>query len=179
MTAYVDGAPVSFPAMVRALVLNATYEPLAVVTARRAVVLVLAEKADALDGSGAWFHAECLEVEVPSVLRLRTVVKTDRRRELNISRRGVFARDGHRCQYCGARAETLDHVVPRSRGGGHTWENVVAACRPCNVHKADRLLPETRLVLSQAPTEPRRLSWVTITVGQVPDAWRPWLPAAA
>ncbi len=159
--------------------LNATYEPLAVVTARRAVVLVLAEKADALDGSGAWFHAECLEVEVPSVLRLRTVVKTDRRRELDISRRGVFARDGHRCQYCGARAETLDHVVPKSRGGGHTWENVVAACRPCNVRKADRLLPETRLVLRQPPTRPRRLSWVTITVGQVPDSWRPWLPAAA
>ena len=113
------------------------------------------------------------------MLRLRTVVRTDRCRELSISRRGVFARDGHRCQYCGDRAETLDHVVPRSRGGGHTWENVVAACRPCNVHKADRLLPDTRLALLQPPVTPRRLSWVVIMVGQVPDAWRPWLPAAA
>ncbi|HMS89215.1 MAG TPA: HNH endonuclease [Acidimicrobiales bacterium] len=165
--------------MVRALVLNATYEPLAVVTARRAVVLVLAEKADSLDGSGQWFHAERLALEVPSVIRLRTVVRVDRHRELSISRRGVLARDEHRCQYCGARAETLDHVVPRSRGGGHTWDNVVAACRPCNVHKADRLLPDTRLELRRPPVVPRRTAWVTVLVEQVPEAWRPWLPAAA
>jgi 5-methylcytosine-specific restriction endonuclease McrA len=165
--------------MVRALVLNATYEPLAVVTARRAVVLVLADKADSLDGSGQWFHAERLALEVPSVIRLRTLVRVDRHRELSISRRGVFARDGHRCQYCGDKAETLDHVVPRSRGGGHTWENVVAACRPCNVHKADRLLPDTRLELRRAPGVPRRTAWVSVLVDQVPEAWRPWLPAAA
>lgn len=165
--------------MVRALVLNATYEPLAVVPGRRAVVLVLAEKADPLDGSGDWLRAERLALEVPSVLRLRTMVTVTRGRDLPISRRGVFLRDEHRCQYCGDRAETLDHVVPRSRGGTHTWENVVAACRPCNVGKADRLLPETRLVLDRAPARPRRLSWVTDTVGQVPDQWRPWLPVAA
>ena len=165
--------------MVRALVLNATYEPLAVVTARRAVVLVLAEKADSLDGSGQWFHAERLALEVPSVIRLRTVVRVDRHRELSISRRGVLARDEHRCQYCGARAETLDHVVPRSRGGGHTWDNVVAACRPCHVHKGDRLLPDTRLELRRPPVVPRRTAWVTVLVEQVPEAWRPWLPAAA
>lgn len=165
--------------MVRALVLNATYEPLAVVTARRAVVLVLVDKADSLDGSGQWFHAERLALEVPSVIRLRALVRVDRHRELSISRRGVFARDGHRCQYCGDRAETLDHVIPRSRGGGHTWDNVVAACRPCNVHKADRLLPDTRLALRRPPVVPRRTAWVTVLVEQVPDAWRPWLPAAA
>lgn len=165
--------------MVRALVLNATYEPLAVVSGRRAVVLVLAAKADPLEGTGAWFHAERLSLEVPSVIRLRAVVRVDRRRDMAISRRGVFARDEHRCQYCGARAETLDHVVPRSRGGGHTWENVVAACRPCNVRKADRLLDESRFILCRPPATPRRLSWVTVAVGQVPDAWRPWLPAAA
>src|SRR5690606_29019852 len=142
-------------------------------------VLVLAEKAESIDGSGAWFHAENLEVEVPSVVRLNRMVRTDRCRELRISRRGIFARDSHRCQYCGNRAETLDHVVPRSRGGPHTWENVVAACRMCNVHKADKLLLDTRLELSRAPASPRRLSWVTVMVEQVPDAWRPWLPAAA
>ncbi|QXC62282.1 HNH endonuclease [Aquihabitans sp. G128] len=165
--------------MVRALVLNATYEPLAVVTGRRAVVLVLADKADALDGSGLWLHAERLALEVPSVIRLRSVVKVSRSRDLPISRRGVFLRDEHRCQYCGDKAETLDHVVPKSRGGQHCWENVVAACRPCNVDKADRLLPETRFSLRRPPTQPRRLSWVTVAVGQVPDQWRPWLPIAA
>ena len=67
----------------------------------------------------------------------------------------------------------------RSRGGGHTWDNVVAACRPCNVHKADRLLPDTRLELRRPPVVPRRTAWVTVLVEQVPEAWRPWLPAAA
>src|SRR5690606_4738378 len=138
-------------AMVRALVLNATYEPLAVVSAPRAVVLVLAEKADALDGSGDWFHAERIAVEVPSVVRLRTMVHVTRSRELPVSRRGVFLRDEHRCQYCGRHAETLDHVVPRSRGGDHSWENVVAACRPCNVRKADQYLHDTPLRLTRDP----------------------------
>lgn len=165
--------------MVRALVLNATYEPLAVVSGRRAAVLVLAEKADALEGTGVLLHAERLSLEVPSVVRLRAVVRIDRRREVAISRRGVFARDDHACQYCGARAETLDHVVPRSRGGTHTWENVVAACRPCNVRKADRLLAELRLTLGRPPLRPRRATWLIVAVGPVPDAWRPWLPAAA
>lgn len=165
--------------MASVLVLNATYEPLAIVTARRGVVLVLDQKADALDGTGRWFHAERAAVEVPSVVRLRAVVSVRRRHDLAISRRGVFARDAHVCQYCGSRAETLDHVVPRSRGGRHAWDNVVAACRPCNVRKADRLLSETRLRLERPPAEPRRLSWVAVAVGQVPDQWRPYLAWAA
>ena len=164
--------------MVRALVLNATYEPLAVVAGRRAAVLVLAEKADAVDGSGAWLHAEHLALEVPSVIKLRSVVRVVRNREVPISRRGVFARDEHRCQYCGERAETLDHVVPRSRGGTHTWDNVGAACRPCNVRKADRLLSELRLRLLRPPTHPRRSGWVAFGMGPVPDAWRPWIQTA-
>lgn len=165
--------------MARALVLNATYEPLAIVAPRRAVVLVLDQKADPLDGSGQWFHAERTAVEVPSVVRLRSMVVVDRARELTISRRGVFVRDGSTCQYCGDRAETIDHVIPRSRGGTHCWENVVAACRPCNVRKADRLLSETRLRLVRSPVVPRRMSWVSLAVVHVPDQWRPWLPAAA
>ena len=165
--------------MARVLVLNATYEPLAIVTPRRAVVLVLDRKAEALDGSGLWFHAERTAVEVPSVVRLRSMVVVDRSRELTISRRGVFVRDAATCQYCGDRAETIDHVIPRSRGGRHCWENVVAACRPCNVSKADRLLSETRFSLVRLPVVPRRLSWVSVAVTHVPDQWRPWLPAAA
>lgn len=165
--------------MLRALVLNATYEPLSVVAGRRAAILVLSDKAEALAGSGCWLHAERLALEVPAVVRLQAMVKVTRARELPISRRGVFLRDDHRCQYCDGRAETLDHVVPRSRGGSHTWENVVAACRLCNVVKADRLLAETRLVLGRAPVVPRRLSWVTVAMDEVPDQWRPWLALVA
>lgn len=162
-----------------ALVLNATYEPLAVVAGRRAAVLVLADKADVLDVSGEVLHSAHMAMALPSVIRLRYFVKVPFQRDVALSRRGVFARDGHRCQYCGDRAETLDHVVPRSRGGLHTWDNVVAACRPCNVHKADRLLHDTRMVLRIDPCAPRQLSWVLVAVGEVPSAWALYLPSVA
>ena len=116
---------------------------------------------------------------LPLVVRLRYFVKVPYHRNVALSRRGVFARDGHRCQYCGDRAETLDHVVPRSRGGVHAWDNVVAACRPCNVHKADRLLNETRMALRTSPSVPRQLSWILVAAGQVPSAWEPYLQRVA
>jgi 5-methylcytosine-specific restriction endonuclease McrA len=161
--------------MSRALVLNATYEPLSVVPARRAVVLVLDRKAEVLHESGDAMRSERLSVAVPSVIRLRTFVKVPYRRRAPLNRRGVFARDGHRCQYCGAAAESIDHVIPRSRGGGHTWDNVVAACRPCNVRKRDRLLAETTMRLPRRPDVPRDLTWVVVAVGEVPAHWAPYL----
>lgn len=161
------------------LVLNATYEPLGLVPARRAVVLVLAEKADLVHDTGEAFHAERIAVPVPSVIRLRQYVRVPHQRRAPLSRRAVFLRDGGRCQYCGTRAESIDHVVPRSRGGGHTWENVVAACRRCNATKRDRLLEETSMRLPRRPEAPRYLSWVAATVGDVPEVWAPYLGPAA
>lgn len=164
--------------MSRALVLNATYEPLSVVPSRRAVVLVLDHKADLLHDTGVALHSEHLTVAVPSVIRLRQFVKVPFRRRAPLNRRGIFARDGHRCQYCGAPAESIDHVHPRSRGGEHTWENVVAACRPCNVRKRDRLLPDTAMTLRRPPVAPREMSWVVVAVGTVPQQWEPYLHPA-
>jgi 5-methylcytosine-specific restriction endonuclease McrA len=164
--------------MVRALVLNATYEPLSVVAGRRAAVLVLTERADSVHDSGEVLHSERLALSVPSVVRLRLHVRVPYHREVSISRRGVLARDAHSCQYCGSRAETIDHVLPRSRGGGHTWDNVVAACRPCNVRKRDRLLHETTMVLRRRPSAPRELTWVVVAVGTVPQHWEPYLHPA-
>jgi 5-methylcytosine-specific restriction endonuclease McrA len=112
------------------------------------------------------------------VIRLRHFVKVPFRRRAPLNRRGVFARDGHSCQYCGVTAESIDHVVPRSKGGEHTWENVVAACRPCNVRKRDRLLHETTMVLRRRPTAPRELTWVVVAVGTVPQHWEPYLHPA-
>jgi 5-methylcytosine-specific restriction endonuclease McrA len=164
--------------MSRALVLNATYEPLCVVPSRRAVVLVLDHKAEVLHDTGLVLHSEHLSVAVPSVVRLRTYVKVPYRRRAPLNRRGVFARDGHRCQYCGGAAESIDHVVPRSRGGAHTWDNVVAACRPCNVRKRDRLLTETSMRLKHRPDVPRELTWVAVAVGSVPGHWEKYLDTA-
>ena len=164
--------------MSRALVLNTTYEPLCVVSARRAVVLLLTQKADLVADSGRRMHSERLSIEVPSVIKLRTFVRVPYRRRAALNRRAVFARDGSRCQYCAAPAESIDHVVPRSKGGEHVWENVVAACRPCNTRKRDRLLSETTMVLRRRPAVPRELSWITVAVGRVPDDWAPYLQPA-
>ncbi|CAN5485430.1 HNH endonuclease [soil metagenome] len=161
--------------MTRALVLNASYEPLCVVPSRRAVVLVLGEKADIVHHTALALHSEHLSVPVPSVIKLRHFVKVPYRRRAPLNRRAVFARDDQACQYCGGDAESIDHVVPRSRGGEHRWENVVAACRPCNTRKRDRLLHETSMVLRRRPCAPRRLTWVVVAVGAVPTLWEPYL----
>jgi 5-methylcytosine-specific restriction endonuclease McrA len=165
--------------MSRSLVLNATYEPLGVVSARRAVVLVLSEKADLVHHNGAEFRSEKLAVPVPSVVRLRTFVHVPYQRRTPLNRRAVFLRDGGRCQYCGRKADSIDHVIPRSRGGAHSWENVVAACGRCNSTKRDRLVEETQMRLHRRPEAPRHLSWVAVTVGQVPEHWEQYLGPAA
>lgn len=164
--------------MTRALVLNATYEPLCVVPVRRAAVLVLASKADVIHEGHGTFHSEHLAVPAPSVIRLRYFVKVPYQRAVSLNRRAVFARDSHRCQYCGNHADSIDHIVPRSRGGPHQWDNVVAACRPCNLHKGDRYLHETTMTLRCRPSMPRQLTWVIVAVGRVPATWEPYLQAA-
>jgi 5-methylcytosine-specific restriction endonuclease McrA len=115
--------------MQSALVLNATYEPLSVVSSRRAICLVLGDKADLIEHDESFLRSERLSLPNPSVIRLRYVVKVPYHRRTSLSRRAVFARDDNRCQYCAGIADSLDHVMPRSRGGLHIWENVVAACR--------------------------------------------------
>ena len=165
--------------MAKALVLNATYEPLCVVPVRRAVVLVLKEKAEVLHATDAELHSERRAFAVPSVIRLTYFVKVPFRARAALSRRAVFVRDGHRCQYCGANAENIDHVVPRSRGGEHVWENVVAACRPCNTRKEDRLLHEVGFVLRRKPMAPRELTWIIVAVGTVHPHWEPYLQHGA
>lgn len=161
--------------MSRALVLNVTYEPIGVVSGRRAVILALAEKVDVLAETGITYVSSRLEVAVPSVVRLRYYVKVPYKRAAPLSRRAVFARDQGRCQYCGKAAESIDHVVPRSRGGDHMWDNVVACCRRCNTSKGDRLLGDTSLKLRSTPTAPTHYVWVKVAAGTVPSAWAPYL----
>ncbi len=161
--------------MRRALVLNASYEPLSVVSARRAMVLVLGDKAELVSTSGQLFHAERIVVEVPSVVRLRRYVKVPFSRRAALNRRGVFARDRGICQYCGDPADSIDHVIPRAKGGTHSWDNVVAACRPCNVRKRDRLLHETSMTLRTTPRPPAGHSWIVVSVATIPDDWEPFI----
>ena len=162
--------------MGRALLLNASFEPLCVVTVRRAVVLVLKDKAEIVARNGAELHSERRVIAVPSVIRLMHFVRVPYRSRVPLSRRAVFARDDHRCQYCSRTAENIDHVVPRSRGGEHSWENVVASCRSCNARKEDRTLAESGLRLRHPPVAPHASLWVVATAGALDPAWEPFLP---
>jgi 5-methylcytosine-specific restriction endonuclease McrA len=165
--------------MARVLVLNASYEPLSVVPTRRAVVLLLKEKATVVVGRDETWRSEHQKVEIPSVVRLNRFVKVPYRRAAPVTRRAVFGRDGHRCQYCGSAAESIDHVLPRSRGGDHTWENVVACCRTCNIRKGDRSPAEAGFRLRIAPGPPRRYAWIYASTGyQVDPSWQPYLGVA-
>jgi len=160
----------------RALVLNATYEPLCVVPIRRAVILVLKQKAEIIheDGGGA-LPSDRLAVPIPSVIRLKYFVKVPIRARASLSRRAVFIRDHHLCQYCGSAAENVDHVIPRSRGGTHTWDNVVAACKRCNSRKENRLPAEVGMVLRSTPRAPHETVWIVVAVGRVDPKWSPYL----
>ena len=158
----------------KSLVLNVTDEPLSVVPSQRALVLVLGERAETVHATGRTFRSEHFEFDEPSVVRLRNYVYVPRAHRRGFSRRGVLHRDGHRCQYCGSGADSVDHVVPRSRGGQHTWENVVAACRRCNAVKRDRLLVETGLCLRVEPRVPRLSTWFAVTAGGIPSVWEPY-----
>ncbi|MCP9778883.1 MULTISPECIES: HNH endonuclease [unclassified Cyanobium] len=135
------------------LVLNASYEPLNITTWRRAVVMVLKGKAEGLEHDPARRIRE--DTLLPTVIRLRHFVRVPYK-PLPLTRRNLFHRDGHRCQYCGASAEHLsvDHVVPRSRGGLDTWENVTTACLPCNVRKGNRTPREAAMPLLRPPHRP-------------------------
>jgi 5-methylcytosine-specific restriction endonuclease McrA len=160
----------------RTLLLNASFEPLCVVSIRRAVVLVLKEKAEVVERNGAELHSERAVIPVPSVIRLVHFVRVPHRNRVPLSRRAVFARDGHRCQYCNRTAENIDHVVPRSRGGPHAWENVVASCRSCNSRKEDRLPAEAGLRLHRPPRAPHASLWLVATAGSLDPAWEAYLP---
>lgn len=157
------------------LVLNATYEPLNVVSVRRAVVLLLKEKAELVEAAEARLRAERMEIPVPLVIRLVTYVRIPRRIHLPVTRRTVLARDNYTCQYCGEQPGkanlTVDHVLPRSRGGTHTWENVVTACGRCNRRKGNRTPEEAGMPLRTRPARPRYMAIALLGEGRNHDVW--------
>ena len=163
------------------LVLNATYEPINVCTVRRAVVLLLKDKADVVEPADRELHSERMTMTRPAVIRLRTYVHLPRdvhRRK--ITRRAVFARDGWSCQYCGSRSSlTVDHVVPRSKGGSSTWDNIVASCAPCNRRKGDSLPRQVGMHLVRQPRTLGPRVFIYVASPTIPDNWKHYLPEAA
>jgi 5-methylcytosine-specific restriction endonuclease McrA len=160
----------------RVLVLNASYEPLQLISVRRAVVLLLQEKAELIEAAAQQLRALALSFDVPLVIRLVRYIRIPRRLKLPCSRRGVFARDRETCQYCGAQPGrsqlTMDHVLPRSQGGGTTWDNVVTACRECNHRKGGRTPEQANMTLLTTPRQPQYVAFALLGELERHDVWR-------
>jgi 5-methylcytosine-specific restriction endonuclease McrA len=163
--------------MEQVLVLNASYEPLNVCSVRRAHVLVYKGKAEVLEALEQPLRTSTDTYPWPHVIRLVTYVHVPRAAQRKISRRALFARDNWRCVYCGTAGGrlTLDHVVPRSRGGDSVWENVVTSCAPCNLRKGNRLLEEVPMVLHAMPRPPAPVLFIRLATPTIPTGWRPYL----
>jgi 5-methylcytosine-specific restriction endonuclease McrA len=159
------------------LVLNASYEPLNVCTVRRAHVLVYKGKAEVVERLEQPLRSATTSFTWPHVIRLVHYVRVPRAVQRKISRRALFARDGWRCVYCGTAGHrlTLDHVVPRSKGGASVWENVVTACAPCNHRKGNRTLEESGMQLLRLPKPPAPVLFIKLAAARVPTGWVPYL----
>ncbi len=156
--------------------MNASYEPLQIVSVRRAIVLLLQEKAELVEAAELQLRAQHFALDVPLVIRLVRYIKIPYRLKLPCSRRGVIARDHETCQYCGAqpgRANlTIDHVKPRSQGGGTTWDNVVTACRECNRKKGGRTPEQANMLLRTRPRQPQYVAFALLGELERHDVWR-------
>ncbi|RUA16095.1 MAG: HNH endonuclease [Clostridia bacterium] len=162
------------------LVLNASYEPLHVVSTRRAILLLLKDKAELVEATDAYIRSASAELPRPLVIRLRRYIRLPRNISLPLTRRLVYARDRYTCQYCGERLHssqlTLDHVLPKSRGGKKTWENLVTACRRCNQRKGNRTPAEARMRLRRPPYQPRYVALIWLkTPDHPPSVWEKYI----
>lgn len=158
------------------LVLNQNYAPLSVCTARRAIILVFMGKAEIVEHRPQKVHSAFETFLLPSIVRLNAYVRIPSA-GIILSRKNIIKRDGHQCQYCGTSKGplTVDHVIPKYRGGEDTWENLVCACQVCNNRKGDRTVDQARMSLLRKPRQPTRIHFICDFIGVADHSWRPYL----
>ena len=163
------------------LVLNASFEPLSLVSVRRAVVLLLREKAELVEATEQRLRSAGQSFPIPLVIRLVHYVRLPHR-NVPPTRSAIMLRDAHICQYCGempGRQElTVDHVLPRSQGGAHSWQNLVTACKPCNQRKGSRTPDEAQMRLIRHPFQPSYVALVLLSNPVAADRWKARMGAA-
>jgi 5-methylcytosine-specific restriction endonuclease McrA len=166
--------------MAQVLLLNATYEPLRVITWQRAICLLTLGKVEVVEETDREIRSVSFVIRLPSVVRLLRLIRP-RRYAVKFSRQNIYLRDNFRCQYCGVRVSSqelnLDHVIPRSLGGQTTWENIVTCCVPCNARKGGSTPEAVGMRPISRPVRPNRLPGLSITINMqnTPDAWRDYL----
>lgn len=161
----------------KVLVLNGNYEPLAICSVEKAIVLMYLSKAELVSSLK---HKEVRSTSVslpfPSVIRLSCYIRVPFKKVI-LSRKNILRRDGHRCQYCGATSITLtvDHIMPKSRGGEDSWENLVSACLRCNNRKGSQTPEEAQMPLMKRPIRPNHVTFLRQYVGRIDKDWEPYL----
>ncbi len=161
----------------KVLTLNQNYEPMSVINVRKAIVLLYLGKAELIAAKdGLELHSVTMTMPFPSIVRLAVYVRVPFKKII-LSRKNILRRDGHRCLYCG-RGDvplTVDHVLPLSRGGEETWENLVSACVKCNNKKGDRTPEEAHMPVRRRPMRPNHVTFISHFVGTLDDRWKPYL----
>lgn len=160
----------------RVLVLNQSYEPLTVCSPQRAIALIFLAKAEVLETyNNKYLRTVNRKYALPSVIRLHQYIKLPFR-SVEISRKNVIKRDGGKCQYCGAKVQlTIDHIIPKSRGGEDSWENLTTACIKCNNFKGNRMPKEANMKLMSVPKKPNYIVFLRTTLGKIEENWKQYL----
>ena len=160
----------------KTLILNSTFQPLSLATPQRALALLFSKKINVLKESDIKLRSVGQSVAIPKVAVLTYFVKAPYARRVALNRENIFIRDSYACQYCSNAAESIDHIIPKSKGGSHEWSNVVACCKKCNLLKADKLLGKTSLHLQKTPSIPGGNFWIKTIIGNNPDPdWKEYL----
>ena len=159
------------------LILNQNYEPMSVCNVKKAIILLFLGKAELIEAhDGRQLHSVSMTMPFPSIVRLGVYIHIPYKKII-LSRKNILRRDGHRCQYC-ARTDaslTVDHLLPKSRLGEDSWENLVTACVECNNRKGDRTPEEARMKLIRKPMKPNHVTFIRHFVGTVAESWKPYL----
>lgn len=161
----------------KVLVLNQNYEALTICNTKKAIVLLLTNRAEIIaKRDGLMIRSPSISLPFPSIIRLDKYVRV-RYKQVMLSRKNILRRDNHKCQYCGRSdlSLTIDHVLPKSKGGQDTWENLVTACIKCNNKKGDRTLEDANMRLIRKPFKPSHIMFLKHFVGQVDERWKPYL----
>lgn len=161
----------------KVLVLNGNYEPLVIVSVEKAIVLLYLDKADLVSSlDHKQVRSTSMSMPFPSVIRLSSYIRVPFKKVI-LSRKNILRRDGHRCQYCGATSITLtvDHIIPKSRGGEDSWENLVSACLRCNNRKGSQTPDEAEMPLLRRPIRPNHVTFLRQYVGRIDKGWEPYL----
>jgi len=159
----------------KVLLLNNSYQPLCIISAKKAVIMFFSKKIDLIEKSTIIIHSEKISFILPTIVKLNNYVKI-KNRNISLTRKNIFKRDNHQCQYCGKNniPLTLDHVLPKQKGGSDSWDNLVTACTKCNTNKGGKFLNETQMHLIKIPKRPNYLIYLQCYVNDN-ESWKPYL----